>query len=287
MIKWVELFHSFQGEGKFTGASSVFLRLWGCNLKCAGFGQPDPINKDTWDLTFRDYNPKEHNIKSYDELPIFGKGCDSEYAHNSKYQHLAQQDTPKDLCEKINDLLPGKQWGSTHLVITGGESLMRRNQQAFVELMREMKELPKHITFETNGTQQLSIEFIDTIDWLREQGVEISFSVSAKLRHVTGELHTKTLKPLYVSEYQTVADHMWLKPVVCDTQGCWDELEYVVSCFRKACGKDLPVYVMPVGATLEEQQEDYVPRVVNKALQLGYHISIRAHVYVFANQVGT
>ena len=39
-IKIAELFYSIQGEGKYQGVPSVFLRTFGCNFKCAGFGMP-------------------------------------------------------------------------------------------------------------------------------------------------------------------------------------------------------------------------------------------------------
>ena len=37
-IKIAELFYSIQGEGRYMGVPSVFLRTFGCNFKCAGFG---------------------------------------------------------------------------------------------------------------------------------------------------------------------------------------------------------------------------------------------------------
>ena len=36
-IKVSEIFYSAQGEGRFVGVPSVFLRTFGCNFKCAGF----------------------------------------------------------------------------------------------------------------------------------------------------------------------------------------------------------------------------------------------------------
>ena len=37
-IKIAELFYSVQGEGRFMGVPSVFLRTFGCNFTCGGFG---------------------------------------------------------------------------------------------------------------------------------------------------------------------------------------------------------------------------------------------------------
>ena len=39
-IKVAEIFYSIQGEGRFMGVPSVFLRTFGCNFKCEGFGMP-------------------------------------------------------------------------------------------------------------------------------------------------------------------------------------------------------------------------------------------------------
>ena len=39
-IKISELFYSVQGEGRYAGVPSVFLRTFGCNFTCSGFGMP-------------------------------------------------------------------------------------------------------------------------------------------------------------------------------------------------------------------------------------------------------
>jgi hypothetical protein len=39
-IKVSELFYSVQGEGRFMGVPSIFLRTYGCNFTCQGFGMP-------------------------------------------------------------------------------------------------------------------------------------------------------------------------------------------------------------------------------------------------------
>ena len=44
-LKISELFYSAQGEGRFVGVPSVFLRTFGCNFQCAGFGMPKEIGR--------------------------------------------------------------------------------------------------------------------------------------------------------------------------------------------------------------------------------------------------
>ena len=65
----------------------------------------------------------------------------------------------------------------------------------------------------------------------------------------------------------------------------WDELEDVVANFR-AAGVKWPVYIMPVGATVEEQEMS-AGEVAEIAFKKGYNVSGRLHCYLFGNAIGT
>ena len=72
-IKVSELFYSIQGEGRYMGVPSVFLRTFGCNFTCGGFGMPKgEISRERDDvaanITF---------YAQYRDLPLVSTGCDS------------------------------------------------------------------------------------------------------------------------------------------------------------------------------------------------------------------
>ena len=46
-LRYSEAFYSVQGEGKFVGVPSVFLRTFGCNFRCMNFGlQNEPMRDE-------------------------------------------------------------------------------------------------------------------------------------------------------------------------------------------------------------------------------------------------
>ncbi|QIW91130.1 hypothetical protein PVA8_108 [Vibrio phage PVA8] len=291
-VRWTEMFYSIQGEGKYTGQASLFFRFWGCNLECHGFGQEDPTNKDTWVLDFKDYDPKANNVTSVEDLPVWTRGCDSSYTWAKKYAHLASKSEVADVCEAMLEKLPNRVWGDIHWVITGGEPMM--NQAQIIEMMNyfiKIDNYPKHVTIETNGTRELKPEFAERwalIQWNTHSNVHLSFSVSAKLYNVTGEVHEKAIKPKVVNKYARIGE-VWLKPVVVDKEACWDELDAVIAQFKAERNlHNVPVYIMPCGATQEEQEQDgYMASIAGKALARGYNVSVRTHVWIWGNAVGT
>ena len=79
-----EIFYSIQGEGKYAGHPSVFVRVGGCNLKCPGFGE---------------------------------KGCDSYYAVDKSYKSEWKLMSVEEIKSEVSKYIRK----DTHLVITGGE----------------------------------------------------------------------------------------------------------------------------------------------------------------------
>ena len=310
LITYSEMFHSLQGEGVLTGHNTAWLRLFNCNLDCAGFLQKDPTNPETYDLPYKDFDPT--TVNRIEDLPVWSRGCDSSYSWAAKFKHLNHQDSADGIARKIMDMLATdtnpkgtfvheKSGQETHMCFTGGEPLLPRNQRAIIAILEAFKlykggpvaetpyylasNTPKQITFETNGTQMLKQE---TVDYFANRGLfdsRILFSVSPKLFTVSGETNTKAIKTEVVKQYQDVSAFGQLKFVVGVEERQWEELERVIDLFREA-GVKYPIWLMPVGA-LEEQQTDIAARVSDMALARGYNVSARVHTYIYGNKIGT
>jgi organic radical activating enzyme len=82
-IKVAELFYSVQGEGRYMGVPSVFLRTFGCNFKCQGFGMPRGKLSEEADKL----DPT--NYKTYNELPLVSTGCDSYASWDPRFKDLS------------------------------------------------------------------------------------------------------------------------------------------------------------------------------------------------------
>lgn len=276
-IKVAELFYSIQGEGRFTGSPSIFLRTFGCNFQCAGFGmKAGELSKEKDSI-----DPSQY--KTYDDLPLVHTGCDSYASWDVKFKHLSPMFTSDEIVTKINSLLPNNDWKQEHLVITGGEPLLGW-QRAYPDLLNAMPNL-KYITFETNGTQELSEDFKEYIsNWFLEDihSREITFSVSAKLP-CSGEKWEDAIKPSIVSDYEQFG-HTYLKFVVATEQDVADA-ERAVAEYR-AANFFGDVYIMPVGGTADVYNLN-TKQVAELAMKKGWKYSPRLQVDIWRNAWGT
>lgn len=297
-----EIFYSIQGEGHYTGVGTAWLRFFMCNLQCNGFGQKDPTDVSTYELPFKDFDAK--SVTSIEEMPVWKFGCDSSYSWAAKFKHLQHKKTAVEICDEIQNALKNEfnpeglflhphSNQEQHMCFTGGEPLMPHAQAAVIDVLREFEargNQPMYITFETNGTQTLTEEFINFFNeeyWV----TEVFFSVSPKLFTVSGEKSDKAIKPDVVASYYKIDSAQGqIKPVVGGEDRQWVELDNMIELFREA-DIDWPVWVMPVGATEEGQAGEYgshaaAGKVAEMAYKRGYNVSPRVHVYLWGNLIG-
>ena len=284
-IKIAELFYSIQGEGRYMGVPSVFLRTFGCNFKCAGFGMPrGGVSHEATDIaaTHTMITP----FTKYEDLPLVSTGCDSYASWHPDFKDLSPMLTSEAITDRIMEILPQDHWIDEHLVITGGEPLLGW-QRAYPDLLNNIKMRNlKEITFETNGTQKLTPEFKE---FLKQWGQnppftsrEITFSVSAKLP-ASGEKWEEAICPEIVREYEEVGT-AYLKFVVATEEDIRDS-ECAVGAFRSA-GFNGHVYLMPVGG-VESVYTLNAKNVALAAMKRGWRYSDRLQVPLFKNEWGT
>jgi len=279
-IKIAELFYSIQGEGRYMGVPSVFLRTFGCNFKCAGFGMP------RGELSQEANNINPVNFTKYEELPLVSTGCDSYASWDPRFKDLSPMLTTDAIADRIMEILPFNEWQDEHLVITGGEPLLGW-QRAYADLLNHPKMTGlKEITFETNGTQKLSEEFKEyLIQWQMPNldfAREVTFSVSAKLP-CSGEKWDEAILPEVVCEYEGFGT-AYLKFVIATEQDFADA-ECAIAAYRKA-GFTGHVYLMPVGG-VESVYALNNRRVAELAMNNGLRYSDRLQVPLFKNEWGT
>lgn len=282
-IKVAELFYSLQGEGQYVGVPSIFLRTFGCNFTCSGFGMP----RGELSTERLSVDPSKYN--DYNELPLVSTGCDSYASWDPKFKHLSPLMEVGDIAHKIGEMLPGGTFGrDKHLIITGGEPLLGW-QRSYPELLDRCIEMGlTNLTFETNGTQFLSEEFGKYLnDKWYDNDLAVTFSISAKLP-CSGEKWHEAIRPDVVKDYfdrvARSASFSYFKFVVATQQDVEDALrakkEY------EAAGVNIPVYLMPIGGVnsvyeLNERQ------VADFCRDNGLRFSPRIQVPLYKNAWGT
>jgi 7-carboxy-7-deazaguanine synthase len=306
-VLYSEIFKSIQGEGHYTGVPTVWLRMFGCNLECNGFGQDDPTNPDSYVLPFKDFDLI--NVKTVEELPVWKYGCDSSYSWSKKFAKIQKRGTPEEVAKELFDKMYDSK---THIAFTGGEPMMKAAQKNIVKIIGEIKELykshnewgfygPKYdnaitnITFETNGTRPIADVMKNLIVGdSATQETEYFFSVSPKMFHTSGE--KDAVCPEIVKGYQDACgmfdqyqgskDPMGQLKFVCNgSKETWNEIEESIIKFRDA-GVMYPIWIMPVGAT-EESQDEIAKEITIETMERGYNVAARVHCYIFGNQIGT
>lgn len=131
-IKIINIFKSIDGEAYHSGKATLFLRTFGCNLKC---GYCDTVES----LTIEGYK------KVFGDRPLADMTPDEAFA----------------ACEALN---PDK--AISHITITGGEPLLPRNQQWMKAFAHRMLLAGYDVDFETNG----AVDYSEMVAWRNNLG---------------------------------------------------------------------------------------------------------------------
>jgi organic radical activating enzyme len=249
MIYLVETFYSIQGEGKFIGSPSIFVRLGGCNLSCKGFGVK--------------------NTSPIDNSTIIG--CDSIRAVNRKhYSHLWEpiEDTSA-LIEKINyhqKDLPFR----PDIIFTGGEPLIYFENKILLDTISHFHKKGHRITFETNATIEINFKKYPIYK-------EVIFAMSVKLNNSKEEKSNRFNKNA-INNILNYTNSSFFKFVLNKNDIITSEINEILKYFN-----NVSVYCMPMSGSKTDLEANS-QEIVQFCLKHGYIYSDRLHIRLWDNE---
>jgi len=238
----VEHFFSVQGEGRYVGVPSIFLRFGGCNLRCFGFGE-------FW-----------HKGKRI-------LGCDTVRATNHKlFQDFWEEVTSLGyLINIIEDYLKDISY-RPDIVLTGGEPMIYAQNPIFYEMVKWLVEHNFRVTIETNSTIAPSFEeFVIYKNITFAMAVKLSNSGEPKKRRIVPDAIKMLSKKGKNSFFKFTLDQNLIK------EDAHSQIEEICN------GYTNEIYCMPLGDNIKNLQLNALS-VAEFCLKHGYNYSDRLHV---------
>ncbi|WP_428241400.1 hypothetical protein [Gynuella sp.] len=286
--QWSEVFLSIEGEAKWSGHPTVYIRFTRCNFSCKGFNNPDNIEP----ASERALGFSPQLINTISEIPEISVGCDSIYSWHKDFQHLWHQGDEHVLAAEVTKVLPSYGWKSNTgqeviLSLTGGEPTLHAKSIPHLLSTPEFDQI-KHVLIETNCSVPLSETFITALDdWAQNRNGRITWSNSPKLK-ASGEPFDKAIKPeIALMQRKITPKHctQYFKFVCCNDDD-FQEVQYVMEqYYRAGVPRNVEVYIMPMACT-EQQQKSVMQDVAMKCLDYGFIYCHRIQNTVFENAIG-